>query len=170
MIAPGEALGIAVQVTITLAGFTGVVAVFGTNPVHEWSRLNRLRLRLLLTMSSIPVALCLIPLVLLTTGIRQTVIWRAVSVAAVFAFLAAAVMAQRAMTRVPASELSRAERSTAIFYTTAAVGAASIVLLVYNAILLGAFWPFFTAVVVSMLAALLQFVRLVFLRPGGTAE
>ncbi|HLY04768.1 MAG TPA: hypothetical protein VKR31_03375 [Rhizomicrobium sp.] len=167
---PGEALGVAVQVAVALAGFTGVVAVFGTNPVHEWSPLNRLRVRLLLTMSSIPVALCLLAVVLLTTGLYETVIWRSVSAVAALAFLMATVMAQRGMSRVPASELNRSDGSRSTFYTTGAVGAAAILLLIYNVFLLGAFWPLLTAVVVAMMAALLQFVRLVFLRPGGTAK
>ena len=168
MMAPGEVLGIAVQVAVALAGFTGVVAVFGTNPVHEWTQLNRLRLRLLLTMSSIPVALCLISLVLLTTGLQETVIWRVMSGTAALAFMTAAIMAQRAMSRVSASEFDSSDGSRAVFHTTGAVGASSILLLVYNAGLLGDFWPFLTAMVISMLAALLQFVRLVFLRAGGT--
>lgn len=167
---PGEALGTTAQVAIALAGFTGVVAVFGTNPVHEWSRLNGLRLRLLLTMSSIPVALCLIALVLLTTGLREAVIWRLVSGLSAFVFMTASGTAQRAMSRVPARDLDQPDGSRTIFYTTGAVGAAAILLLIYNTIVLAAFWPFLAAVVVSMLAALLQFVRLVFLRPAGTAE
>ena len=170
MIAPGEALGTVVQVAVALAGFTGVVAVFGTDPVHQWSRLNRLRLRLLLTMSSIPVALCLVALVLLATPLDETVVWRSVSAIAALGFAAAAATAQWGMSRVQANELDRPGGSRAIFYATGAAGAASILLLVYNAIQLGAFWPFLTAVVVSMLAALLQFVRLVFLRAGGMAE
>lgn len=170
MMSPDETLGVVVQVAVTLAGFTGVVAVFGTNPVHEWSRLNRLRLRLLLVMSSIPVALCLIVLVLLTTTLQKTVIWRSASAIAAFAFLTAAVVAQRGMSRVSANELDRSDRGRVVFYTTSAVGAASILLLLYNAIVLGAFWPFLAAIVFSMLAALLQFVRLVLLRPGGIRE
>lgn len=170
MMPAADALGTAVQVAVALAGFTGIVAVFGTNPVHEWSRLNRLRLRLLLTMSSIPVALCLIALVLLAANLHEPVIWRAVSAIAAFAFLTAAVGAQRAMSRIPANELDRSGRSRATFYTSGAAGAASILLLVYNAIVLAVFWPFLAAIVVSMLAALLQFVRLVLLRPGGTQE
>lgn len=167
---PGEALGIAVQVAVALAGFTGVVAVFGANPVHEWSRLNRLRLRLLLTMSSIPVALCLIALVLLATGLREGMIWRLTSGIAAFVFATASGTAQHAMSRVPAKELDRPDGSRMVFYSTGAVGVAAILLLLYNTVRLGAFWPFLAALVVSMLAALLQFVRLVFLRPGGAVQ
>ena len=45
---PNEALGIAAQVAVALAGFAGIVVVFRPQSVHEWSRLDRFRLRLLL--------------------------------------------------------------------------------------------------------------------------
>ena len=35
----------------------------------------------------------------------------------------------------------------------------------YNAALLGAFWPFFTGVVVQLLTGILQFARMILLRP-----
>jgi hypothetical protein len=34
---PGEALGIAAQIAVALAGFAGVVVVFRREAVHEWS-------------------------------------------------------------------------------------------------------------------------------------
>jgi hypothetical protein len=42
---PGEALGIAAQIAVTLAGFAGVVVVFRRESVHEWSPPDKLRLR-----------------------------------------------------------------------------------------------------------------------------
>jgi len=41
---PDEALGVAAQVAVTLAGFAGVVVVFRPDSVHRWSRLDRFRL------------------------------------------------------------------------------------------------------------------------------
>jgi hypothetical protein len=42
-----------------------------------------------------------------------------------------------------------------------------------NVVLLGTFWPFFTAIVIQLLAGMLQFVRLIVLPPhqdrGGAA-
>src|SRR6478752_6025448 len=38
---PGEALGIAAQVAVTLAGFAGVVVVFRRESIHEWSPADR---------------------------------------------------------------------------------------------------------------------------------
>ena len=51
---PGEALGIAAQIAVALAGFAGVVVVFRREAVHEWSSIDKLRLRLLLANSILP--------------------------------------------------------------------------------------------------------------------
>jgi hypothetical protein len=37
---PGEALGIAAQIAVALAGFAGVVVVFRRGAVHEWSDID----------------------------------------------------------------------------------------------------------------------------------
>ena len=49
---PSEALGIAAQVAVTLAGFAGIVVVFRPDSVHRWSPLDKLRLQLLLINSA----------------------------------------------------------------------------------------------------------------------
>ena len=57
---PGEALGIAAQIAVALAGFAGVVVVFRRESVHEWSAVDKLRLRLLLGNSILPLGLCML--------------------------------------------------------------------------------------------------------------
>jgi drug/metabolite transporter (DMT)-like permease len=57
---PGEFLSTASQIAVALAGFAGVVVVFRRESVHEWSRIDKFRLRLLLTNSVLPLALCTI--------------------------------------------------------------------------------------------------------------
>jgi amino acid transporter len=73
---PGEALCIAAQIAVTLAGFAGVVVVFRRESIHEWSPADRLRLRLLLTNSILPLVLCMLGLLLLTIRPVPTDIWR----------------------------------------------------------------------------------------------
>ena len=73
---PGEALGIAAQIAVALAGFAGVVVVFRRESVHEWSPLDKFRLRLLLANSILPLALCMIALLLLTLEPAVTGVWR----------------------------------------------------------------------------------------------
>src|SRR5947208_16243518 len=73
---PGEALGIAAQVAVTLAGFAGVVVVFRRESVHEWSPVDKLRLRLLLGNSILPLGLCMLGMLLLTIKPMPAGIWR----------------------------------------------------------------------------------------------
>jgi hypothetical protein len=63
---PGEALALAAQVAVTLAGFAGIVVVFRPQSVHEWSTLDKFRLRLLLGNSALPLASSLFGILLLT--------------------------------------------------------------------------------------------------------
>jgi len=63
---PGEVLSTAAQVAVALAGFAGVVVVFRRESVHEWSTLDKFRLRLLLTNSILPLGLRMIALLLLS--------------------------------------------------------------------------------------------------------
>ena len=53
---PGEALSTAAQIAVAHAGFAGVVVVFRRESVHEWSPINKVRLRLLLTNSILALA------------------------------------------------------------------------------------------------------------------
>jgi len=63
---PGEALDVAAQVAVTLAGFAGIVVVFRPQSLHEWSIVDKLRLRLLLTNSALPLVSSLFAILLLT--------------------------------------------------------------------------------------------------------
>jgi len=73
---PGEALSTSAQIAVALAGFAGVVVVFRRESVHEWSPIDKFRLRLLLTNSILPLAFCMIGLLLLTIKPAPPGIWR----------------------------------------------------------------------------------------------
>ena len=73
---PGEALGIAAQVAVTLAGFAGIVVVFRPESVHSWSALDKFRLQLLLLNSAMPLAESLFGMLLLTFDPPSPSIWR----------------------------------------------------------------------------------------------
>src|SRR5215469_15174739 len=73
---PNEALGIAAQVSVTLAGFASVVVVFRPGAVHQWSPVDRFRLRLLLSNSVLPLAYSLFGMFLLTMKPPPESIWR----------------------------------------------------------------------------------------------
>ena len=73
---PSEALSTAAQIAVTLAGFAGVVVVFRRESVHEWSPIDKFRLRVLLINSILSVTFSMIGLLLLTIKPAPPGIWR----------------------------------------------------------------------------------------------
>lgn len=52
-----------------------------------------------------------------------------------------------------------------IFHVVATLGIGATLLQLYNAAFLGAFWPFFTGIVVQLVAAIFQFARMILVPP-----
>jgi energy-converting hydrogenase Eha subunit A len=55
--------------------------------------------------------------------------------------------------------------SIIFFYPLFAIGISTLLLQLYNIAVLNRFWPFFAGIFVHLMAAMLQFVRLVLRRP-----
>ena len=51
-----------------------------------------------------------------------------------------------------------------VFYVSASLGSGAMLLQLYNAAFLGAFWPFFSGIVLQLVGAMFQFGRMI--RPG----
>lgn len=162
---PGEALGIAAQIAVTLAGFAGVVVVFRRESIHEWSPADKLRLRLLLTNSILPLVFCMIGILLLTIRPPPTGIWRWCSVFAVGVSLLFAIPMTKMFRRLNLQQIQSGRFTRIVFYLFGAFGIAANLLQLYNAALLGAFWPFFCGVVFQLLTGTAQFARMILLRP-----
>jgi hypothetical protein len=162
---PGEALGIAAQIAVALAGFAGVVVVFRRESVHEWSPPDKLRLRLLLANSILPLGLCMIGLLLLTIKPIPPGIWRWCSGFAFVAFSLFAVTMTRIFRRLDLRQIQPERASRFVFYLLGTFGTAANLLQLYNAAFLGAFWPFFAGIVFQLIAAAFQFTRMIFLLP-----
>jgi hypothetical protein len=161
---PSEALSTAAQIAVALAGFAGVVVVFRRGEVHEWSPIDKFRLRSLLANSLLPLGLCMIGLLLLTVKPALIDVWRWCSGVALVAFLAFGIAVHTSFRRLHLQQLQRASANL-IFYSTATLGWGATLLQLYNIALLGAFWPFLTGIVVQLVAAMFQFARMIFLPP-----
>ena len=162
---PGEALGIAAQVGVALAGFAGVVVVFRRESVHEWSGVDKLRLRLLLANSILPLSLCMLGLLLLTIKPMPPGIWRWCSGIALIANLLFVRATTKIFRRLDLQNLQRERVTRFIFYLFGALGVAAMFLQVYNIALPGVFWPFFAGIVYQLLTAMAQFARMILLLP-----
>ncbi len=153
---PAELLGVLAQVAVTMAGFAGVVVVFGRRAVHEWSPVDKYRLSLLLATSILPLALCLIGLLLLSTDLAKPTIWCICSALAAASFLLNAA-GIRTFSRFRPEEIAASGARSRLFYATSLVGFGTLLLQLYNIAALRAFWPFFTTIVLSILISSLQF-------------
>lgn len=155
---PSDALSIVAQVAVTLAGFAGIVVVFRPESVHQWSALDKFRLRLLLTNSALPLGFSLFGMLLLTTSLPAVSIWRWCS-GLVFLVDLLALMISRSPRRIiPSAEFQTASRF--MYYSMAAFASGALVLQLFNAVLWTRFWPFFTILFVHLIAAIVQFVRM----------
>ncbi len=158
---PAEALSTAPQVAVALAGFAGVVVVFRSGSVHEWSKIDKFRLRILLTNSAVPLALCLVGHLLLTANLSPTTIWRWASAFTAVLFFPIVIVYLKAFRSFSRTELRTASGSRSLFSVGLAFGTAVSILKLYNAAVLNAFWPFFLGIISLLLAGIFQFVRLV---------
>jgi hypothetical protein len=162
---PGEALGVAAQIAVALAGFAGVVVVFRRESVHEWSSIDKLRLRLLLANSILPLLLCMVGLLLLTIRPPPAGIWRLCSACGLVVFLSFFITMRKTFRRLDIRQIQRERPTGFVFYFFGTLGMATMLLQVYNAALLGAFWAFYTAIIFQIITAMFQFARMILLPP-----
>ena len=160
---PSEALGIAAQVAVTLAGFAGIVVVFRPESVHRWSALDRFRLQLLLTNSALPLVGSLVGLFLLSFQPVPLHIWRWCSAIGFTCQFVVMLWIGNPRRHVPAGEIKQINRL--LFYGLAVLGTVAMLLQVINVARWKLFWPFFGLIFIHLLAALAQFVRMVLLPP-----
>jgi hypothetical protein len=162
---PGEALGIAAQIAVALAGFAGVVVVFRRESVHEWSPVDKIRLRFLLTNSLLPLGLCMMGMLLLTIKPMPPGIWQWCSGIALVVSILFATTMTKIFRRLDLREVQREPATRFVFYLLGTFGVAVMLLQLYNTALVGAFWPFFTAIIYQLVTAVLQFARMILLLP-----
>ena len=150
---PGEVLGVAAQIAVALAGFAGVVVVFRREAVHAWSGIDKLRLRLLLANSIVPLGLSMLGLLLLS--IKPPEIWRWCSGIALVASLSFVTATGKAFRRLYLRDMQPPRTTRFMFYLFGAFGVAAMFLQLYNIALLAEFWPFFfTAIVYQIIMAM----------------
>ena len=161
---PSEALGVAAQVAVTLAGFAGIVVVFRPQSVHEWSALDRLRLTLLLMNSVAPLVFSLFGMLLLSVAPVPDSIWRWCSGFVFVSEVLVFVSMRNPQERLPVHDLQMINKF--LFYGIGMMAMAAAALQVVNFARWNYFWPFFAAISVHLFAAVMQFLRMLLLPPS----
>jgi hypothetical protein len=160
---PGDALNVVAQVAVTLAGFAGIVVVFRPESVHQWSALDKFRLRLLLINSALPLGYALFGILLLSLDPPPAAIWRWCSgftIATQLVFITTIGDPRRS---IPPAEFQSV--SKVMFYSALVVSSIAMALQVINVAFWNRFWPFFAALFVHLVSAIAQFVRMILLTP-----
>ena len=142
---PSEALGIAAQVAVTLAGFAGIVVVFRPDSVHRWSPLDKLRLQLLFINSALPQAESFFGMLLLTFDSPPASIWRWCSGVSFSAQVLVFVYMRNPRRRL----FTRADMQTVnkfLFYGIGSISTVAVALQAINFAVWNRFWPFFALI------------------------
>ncbi len=160
---PGEALATAAQIAVALAGFAGVVVVFRTGSLHEWSTVDKFRLWLLLGNAMLGLFACLLGMLLL--AIKPTPLsflrWcSGFSLLLVFPF---GLLTRRRQLELGRSVVREMGAFRYVFFLFGALGAAVGALQVYNALSAGVFWLFYASIVFPLAIGTLQFARMILL-------
>ena len=162
---PGEALSVAAQIAVALAGFAGVVVAFRSGPLHEWSILDKLRLWLLLGNSLVPLFNCLFGMLLLTIKPTPLSIWHWCSGFSVLLAIPFGFLSRRRQSQLGQTEIKQLGSYRYLFYTTGIVAMGIVLAQVYNALIAGVFWLFYLSIAFQLAVGALQFARMILLPP-----
>lgn len=162
---PSEALSTTAQIAVTLAGFAGVVVAFRSGAIHEWSKMDKFRLEILLSNSALPFVLSIFGMVLLSANFNEQLTWRLSSLIGFVITAARGQMLSRTYRSFSREEMRASGTKRWIFNSSAVVGIAVTVLQIYNVIRLQTFWPFFAMIGTWLFLGMIQFVLLVTARP-----
>ena len=161
---PADALATAAQVSVALAGFTGVVAVFGAGALHDLPPIDRYRLRLMVAFSALPLLTSLGGIALLTTDLPWPRAFDLCSAFVLVLVLPSAIFVRHEVIALHSARAELGSIGRIMLYVGAVAATAALLLQVYNLAVVHAFWPFYGGVVISVGAATVQFTRLVLTR------
>jgi hypothetical protein len=136
---PGEALSAASQLAMALAGFASVVVAFRSGALHDWAPIDKLRLRLLLGNSVVPLLACLVAMLLLSVKPPPPWIWRACSGFSLALAVPFGLSTLKDTRAIRSGGFGMASASRFLLYGMGIVATAATILQICNVVVLSAF-------------------------------
>ncbi len=152
---PADFFSLVIEVSITIAGFSGIVIVLGRRAAGEWSPRDRLQLRALLLSTMTPMAISGLVLFLLSTEMAEDYVWRISSGFAVGLFAFQSITGIRR-----ARSLLRDETEYTTMYVLLGVSISVALLCLANAVSIVALWPIALMTVWLIGLSLFNFIQL----------
>ena len=164
-----DALSTLAEVAIAIAGFSGIVSVFGRRSSGHWSPAERSRLFGLLIMSFTALLFCVVPFVLLSIPVSESTCWRSLSLLlAVSHVVFVPIVIRNALGALPTP---RSEREVSLVLSGIFITGDFLVIavLLANAFALGVVWPYLAAIIWILTQAASLFARLVMVPIRGAS-
>src|SRR5438128_11760405 len=130
---PGEALTTTAQIAVALAGFAGVVVVFRSKSLHEWSQRDKFRLWLLLGNALVPLFDCFFGMFLMTIKPTPLCIWNWCSGFSLLLGFPFGCLTWRRLSELGPTVIKNMGAYRYLFYMLGILGTAVGLLPVYNA-------------------------------------
>jgi hypothetical protein len=162
---PGEALSVAAQIAVALAGFAGVVVAFRSGSLHDWTTIDRYRLWLLLGNALSPLFAALFGMLLLAIKPAPPFIWHWCSGFSFLVGIAFGVLSRRRQSELGSSLTKEMGAYRYLFYSVGVLGIAVVLAQLYNILIAGVFWLFFLGIAFQLAIGALQFARMILLPP-----
>jgi hypothetical protein len=157
---PHDTLSIFAEVSVALAGFSGVAIAFGRRSIGVLTPLEKRRLYNLIVSSGLVLILSLLGVSLLyVESIDPGFLWRGGSAVLVLTGIPWLIADWFKVQRLEPEE--RTKVPGYVIYTFTAIAVFILCLQIVNVFYLGSAWPFFVALVLHVLVAFQQFVFLI---------
>ena len=157
-LAVGDYLALIGELSIGVAGFSGVVAALSQRSAGEWRPVDVLRFQMLIRQSVAVAMGAVFPALLLSAGLSGPMLWRGISgLWLLITPVAIARLMQRGNAVISANP---EDTSRPLYFFVTAVPVASVLLQVANVSVVASPWPHLATLTLGLLVAALLFVRL----------
>jgi hypothetical protein len=156
-----DVLSLLAELATAIAGFSGIVAVFGRRSAGKWSPAESARLVGLLWLSLTAALFSVLPLVLLSIPVSEPACWRMLSLLLAASLVRPTANVLRIISRTKATPIGERESSLATSWFFIVGDAAAIMALLVNAVAWAVPWPYLAGILWALIQAAVLFARLV---------
>jgi len=156
-----DVLSLLAELATAIAGFSGIVAVFGRRSSGRWTPAESARLVGLLWLSLTAALFSVLPLVLLLIPVSEPASWRVLSLLLAASLLRSTLNVLRIISRTRATPIDERESSLATSWLFIVGNSSAIMALLVNEIVWSAAWPYLAGILWALVQAAVLFARLV---------